>query len=100
MFLAFLGLTGTIIYNALYLQDLHSTSPRRDNAAGGARELVGRDGDAAAGEHRPATVGRRRKGGPELVVRAVQRELATRGFDVGPADGKPSDKTKCSDLGL
>jgi peptidoglycan hydrolase-like protein with peptidoglycan-binding domain len=34
------------------------------------------------------------KGGPQLVVRAVQRELAARGFDVGPADGTATEKTK------
>ncbi len=31
-----------------------------------------------------------------FVVRAVQRELAARGFDVGPEDGKPSDKTRAA----
>ena len=36
------------------------------------------------------------EGGPELLVKAVQRELAARGFDVGPADGKPSDKTRAA----
>jgi len=36
------------------------------------------------------------KGGPQLVVRAVQRELAARGFDVGSADGRPNEKTKAA----
>ena len=29
-------------------------------------------------------------------MRAVQRELAARGYDVGPEDGKPSEKTKAA----
>jgi peptidoglycan hydrolase-like protein with peptidoglycan-binding domain len=36
------------------------------------------------------------EGGAQLLVRAVQRELAARGFDVGPEDGKPSDKTRAA----
>ena len=37
-----------------------------------------------------------RQGEPTLIVRAVQRELAARGFDVGPVDGKPSAKTSAA----
>ncbi len=33
------------------------------------------------------------EGGPEHLLKAVQRELAARGFDVGPEDGKLNDKT-------
>ena len=36
------------------------------------------------------------EGSLRLVVRAVQRELAERGFDVGAEDGKLSDKTKAA----
>jgi peptidoglycan hydrolase-like protein with peptidoglycan-binding domain len=32
--------------------------------------------------------------GPQLLVRAVQRELAARGFDVGAEDGRLSNKTR------
>ena len=68
---------------------------RGDSAAGGARELVRRDGDASAGstDLPPSELG---EGGPQLVVRAVQRELAARGFDGGPADGTANDKTKAA----
>src|SRR5262249_4886710 len=36
------------------------------------------------------------QGASDLLLRAVQRELATRGFDVGPIEGKPSDKTRAA----
>jgi peptidoglycan hydrolase-like protein with peptidoglycan-binding domain len=93
VFLAFLGLTGSIIYNALYLQDLHGTTvvatPRQE--APSSVEMatlppVSTDLPSLELE----------EGGPQLVVRAVQRELATRGFDVGPADGTPNEKTKAA----
>ena len=110
VFLAFVALTGTIIYNALYLQDQHSpaqisassvissrpsTSPR-SNIAGA---------QVAPGEPRtlpPASIDLpspppvAETGANELLVKAVQRELAARGYDVGPADGKLNDKTKAA----
>lgn len=95
VFLAFLGLTGSIIYNALYLQDLHGTTvaatPRQEAPVSPSVELttlppVSTDLPPLEPE----------QGGPQLVVRAVQRELAARGFDVGPADGAPSEKTKAA----
>ena len=36
------------------------------------------------------------EGGPELLVKAVQRELSARGYDVGAADGKLNDKTSAA----
>src|SRR5262249_21178452 len=36
------------------------------------------------------------RGASDLLLREVQRELATRGFDVGPVNGKPSDKTRAA----
>jgi peptidoglycan hydrolase-like protein with peptidoglycan-binding domain len=94
VFLAFVGLTGAIIYNALYLQDLPGSTA----------------GKAAAKSSRPASVEMVKlppvstdlpplevdEDGPQLVVRAVQRELAARGFDVGAEDGKLSDKTRAA----
>lgn len=107
LFLAFLVLTATIIYNALYLQQ------------GGPRGLIGtRSAQDAPGQ----TVATWPSSGPQgadqtgstapvrtdlpasasasgesrLVVRAVQRELAARGFDVGPVDGELSDKTQAA----
>jgi peptidoglycan hydrolase-like protein with peptidoglycan-binding domain len=95
VFLAFLGLTGSIIYNALYLQDLHGTTiaatPRQNTPVSPSVEMatlppVSTDLPPLEPE----------QGGPQLVVRAVQRELAARGFDVGPADGTPSEKSKAA----
>ncbi len=93
VFLAFLGLTGSIIYNALYLQDLHSSAavaarPAPVNSAVEMTSLPPVSTDLP-----PLDV---EKGTPQLVVRAVQRELATRGFDVGPADGQPNEKTEAA----
>lgn len=94
VFLAFLGLTGSIIYNALYLQDLHGTTvaatPRPEAPVSSSVEMatlprVSTDLPPLEGE-----------GGPQLVVRAVQRELAARGFDVGPPHGTANDKTKAA----
>jgi peptidoglycan hydrolase-like protein with peptidoglycan-binding domain len=94
VFLGFLGLTGSIIYNALYLQNLHS-------GAGGpsARQDMSAD-SADMAELAPVRTDlprlRPKPGQPKLVVRAVQRELAVRGFDVGPVDGIMSAKTRAA----
>jgi len=94
VFLGFLGLTGSIIYNALYLQNLH-------NGAGGpsARQETPAD-PADMAELAPVRTDLPRvqpqAGRPKLVVRAVQRELAVRGFDVGPVDGILSAKTRAA----
>ena len=99
VFLAFIGLTGCIIYNALYLQDLHgipvagSSRPRQVattsvNAPTGTAKLPPVSTDLPPLNIEP--------GASDLLLRAVQRELATRGFDVGPIDGKPSDKTRAA----
>ena len=40
------------------------------------------------------------EGGPEHLLKAVQRELAARGYDVGPEDGKSNDQNGCGDLVL
>jgi peptidoglycan hydrolase-like protein with peptidoglycan-binding domain len=101
VFLAFIGLTGCIIYNALYLQDLRGLP-----VAGSSRPRpvvttsVSPPADAAklppvSTDLPPLNV---EQGASDLVLRAVQRELATRGFDVGPIDGKPSDKTRAAIL--
>jgi len=97
VFLAFLGLTGSIIYNALYLQDLHGPAV----VVAGTRQGISnpaRPSPVELVKLPPVSTDlpplKPEEGAPQLLVRAVQRELATRGFDVGPADGKPSDKTK------
>ena len=100
VFLAFLGLTGSIIYNALYLQDPHNT--------GLAAALPPRQVTTTPVSAAPAEVAKLppvstdlpplevEAGTPQLLLKAVQRELAARGFDVGPKDGKPSDKTRAA----
>lgn len=96
VFLGFIGLAGSITYNALYLQN------PPNGVAGGAEpaslQTSAAPVDAAklppvSTDLPPIEV---EEGGPQLVVRAVQRELAARGFDVGAEDGKLSDKTKAA----
>ena len=95
VFLAFVGLTGSIIYNALYLQELHGTAavtasgqpvpvPERRPAI----ELV-KLPPVSTDLPAPETG----EGGAEHLLKAVQRELAARGYDIGPEDGKPSGRT-------
>jgi peptidoglycan hydrolase-like protein with peptidoglycan-binding domain len=94
VFLGFLGLTGSIIYNALYLQNLHngagSPSARQESPADSAAmaNLAPVRTDLPRLQPQP--------GQPKLVVRAVQRELAVRGFDVGPVDGIMNAKTRAA----
>jgi peptidoglycan hydrolase-like protein with peptidoglycan-binding domain len=96
VFLGFLGLTGSIIYNALYLQDTHShtegASVRQQSPAGSPPVNVAKLPPASTDLPELG----QEQGGPKLIVRAVQRELAARGFDVGQVDGKPSDKTRAA----
>jgi peptidoglycan hydrolase-like protein with peptidoglycan-binding domain len=92
LFLAFLGLTGSIIYNALYLQDLHGPTIVATPQGAPASSSVEMATLPPVSTDLPPLDAE--KGGPQLVVRAVQRELATRGFDVGPADGTPNEQTK------
>jgi peptidoglycan hydrolase-like protein with peptidoglycan-binding domain len=101
VFLAFIGLTGFIIYNALYLQDLHGVAvvagaPPPQQVV--TTTISPPPADPAklppvSTDLPPLKVD---QGASDLLLRAVQRELATRGFDVGPIDGKPSDKTRAA----
>lgn len=124
LFLAFVGLTGSIIYNALYLQDLQGTSAGKLASARNAKPAEVASAPEAAPE---AAQGAMPEGAPEaaldveppavpnlppvmtdlpplevaegaptLLVKAVQRELAARGFDVGEEDGKLSSKTRAA----
>lgn len=94
VFLAFVGLTGSIIYNALYLQELHGTSAV--TASGQAIPPPERRPRIEVVKLPPVSTdlpaSETGEGGPEHLLKAVQRELAARGYDVGPEDGKPSDK--------
>ena len=96
VFLAFLGLTGSIIYNALYLQEEH----RAASGAIGQPSAPDNASPVAVAKLPPVSTDlpqtAPQQGGPTLIVRAVQRELAARGFDVGTVDGVPSAKTSAA----
>jgi peptidoglycan hydrolase-like protein with peptidoglycan-binding domain len=114
VFLAFVALTGTIIYNALYLQDQHG--PVLISASQSPKVIASTPSSAPVSNVAAAPVAPVEQaklppvstdlpeppplpadnGTPELLVKAVQRELATRGYDVGPADGKLTDKTRAA----
>jgi peptidoglycan hydrolase-like protein with peptidoglycan-binding domain len=114
VFLAFLGLTGTIIYNALYLQGrgpmrLATTAPKAGTST--EAQIVHVDLPARAPVKAAAVSAQPKsvppvstdlppldpgKGESQLVVRAVQRELAARGYDVGQVNGTLSDKTRAA----
>jgi len=113
VFLAFLGLTGTIIYNALYLQGhdprgMAASEPATSSTT--EAQIVHVEPPANAPVERMASVQAKSvppvstdlapldpgKGESRLVVRAVQRELAARGYDVGQVDGSLSDKTRAA----
>jgi peptidoglycan hydrolase-like protein with peptidoglycan-binding domain len=98
VFLAFLGLTGAIIYNALYLQDLRGTAAV--TASGQAVLPPDRRPPIEVVKLPPVSTDlpplEAGEGGSQLLVRAVQRELAARGFEVGPEDGKPNEKTQAA----
>jgi peptidoglycan hydrolase-like protein with peptidoglycan-binding domain len=93
MFLAFFGLTGTIIYNALYLQAAPGSSLAKPIPRAGGTPVEPAKIPPVKTDLPPLEV---EEGGPQLVVRAVQRELAVRGFDVGPEDGRLNRKTKAA----
>jgi peptidoglycan hydrolase-like protein with peptidoglycan-binding domain len=124
VFLAFLGLTGTIIYNALYLQE---HAPRGMSSADASTQgvatisVVPKDEppefDAPSEFEAPPPAAQSKAPAQpagmasvstdlpplpaetaesQLVVRAVQRELAARGYDVGAVDGNLSDKTRAA----
>jgi peptidoglycan hydrolase-like protein with peptidoglycan-binding domain len=102
VFLAFVGLTGSIMYNALYLQDLHGSATLTATSLPQQAPSTPAIAPPAEVVKLPPPVStdlppiQVEEGGPEATLKAVQRELAARGFDVGAADGKPSDKTRAA----
>jgi peptidoglycan hydrolase-like protein with peptidoglycan-binding domain len=95
-FLAFVGLVGGIIYNALYLQDLHSATGPAVLALpepGSQLSPLGTEPPAlpAVSTDLPPAPGQQV---PEQLVKAVQRELSQRGFDAGIPDGLLGDQTR------
>jgi peptidoglycan hydrolase-like protein with peptidoglycan-binding domain len=112
VFLAFLVLSGTIVYNALYLQDLRGLASLPHNTpapiAGPTPMVAMAPAPPAASEDGPSVEVTLPPvstdlpplpadyGASQLVVRAVQRELAARGYDVGAQEGTLSVKTRAA----
>jgi len=91
LFLAFVGLTGLITYNALYLQEQRSIAllPTVPKAAG--------DGAANRSALAPVTTDLPPlpdQKPPSQLVTAIQRELKVRGYGGGPADGILREATR------
>jgi peptidoglycan hydrolase-like protein with peptidoglycan-binding domain len=97
VFLAFLGLTGFITYNALYLQEQRNAAVLPTGRApsvplpSGPIHVTPTASKPAAATSLPPLPG---KAAPQQLVTAIQRELAARGYARGPADGKLTDETR------
>jgi peptidoglycan hydrolase-like protein with peptidoglycan-binding domain len=96
VFLAFIGLTGGIIYNALYLQDLHSAAgPSAIVTPEAASQPASHELNNDAAPHGAVSQAPpREQQVPDQLVKAVQRELNARGYNAGPADGKLRAETR------
>lgn len=119
LFLAFLALTATITYNALYLQAqphhgmadatpatpvgyattrVIGIEPRSQEAVENTAAANAHEDTPEAGPAGPAVTDvpdlPASGGESQLVVRAIQRELSLRGYDVGDADGQLSEETR------
>ena len=98
VFLAFIGLTGFIIYNALYLQEARNTvlptiMPRGTRSPAPPSVAATKPPPkipAVSTDLPPLQV----QDASEQLVAAIQRELAARGYRGGPADGKLRDETR------
>lgn len=101
VFLAFIGLTGLITYNALYLQDLRnqtvvpkiiraSTPPPAQSAGNIVASQTPARLPAVTTDLPPPPV----QEAPEQLVTAIQRELAARGYSAGSADGRLGEETR------
>jgi peptidoglycan hydrolase-like protein with peptidoglycan-binding domain len=102
VFLAFIGLTGFITYNALYLQELRNQTVVPKVIRGSAPPVVAQTG-VVAGAAEPAKLRAVTTDLPPLqgqeahdrtLVTAIQRELAARGYGSGPADGRLGEETR------
>ena len=97
VFLAFIGLTGSIIYNALYLQGQPGSAAVM--ASGQTVPTPERRPPIEVVTPPPVSTDLpplQAEGEAQPLVRAVQRELAARGFDVGTEDGTQSSKTRAA----
>jgi peptidoglycan hydrolase-like protein with peptidoglycan-binding domain len=100
VFLAFIGLTGLITYNALYLQELRNqtvvakvirgTLPPAQPAEGAVAVAEPAKLRAVTTDMPPIVIQEE----PKQLVAAIQRELAARGYGTGPADGKLGEGTR------
>src|SRR5512134_2920036 len=98
VFLAFLGLTGFITYNALYLQEQRNASVLPTGRAPSV-PLPNGPIHVTTPPPKPAAVTADlpplpAKAAPPQLVTAIQRELAARGYSRGPADGILGDETR------
>jgi peptidoglycan hydrolase-like protein with peptidoglycan-binding domain len=101
VFLAFIGLTGFITYNALYLQELrnqtvvpkviHGSAPPAAPQTGVVAEAAEPAKLRAVTTDLPPLQGQE---APEQLVTAIQRELAARGYGSSPADGRLGEDTR------
>jgi peptidoglycan hydrolase-like protein with peptidoglycan-binding domain len=99
-FLAFLGLTGAIIYNALYLQEGHGTAMNPNPSV----HVSISDTPVVVPLPRPSpqiATSEIRKDAPAQsepveLVRDIQTELKERGYDAGEADGRMRGDTKAA----
>jgi len=91
LFLAFVGLTGFIIYNALYLQEQRPIAvlPAAPKALGD--KPMASAGSASLTANLPPLPAKKP---PSQLVTAIQRELKVRGYGGGPADGTLRDETR------
>ena len=97
VFLAFIGLTGFITYNALYLQEqrnaavLPKAAPGVPLPTGPIHVTAPKPKPVAVTTDLPPLPG---QGAPQQLVTAIQRELAARGYASGPANGKLGEETR------
>ena len=99
VFLAFIGLTGFITYNALYLQEQRNAAvlpaaarpsvPLPSGPIHVAPEPAPKS--VAVATDLPPLLG---QPASQQLVTAIQRELAARGYGSGPANGKLNDETR------
>jgi len=96
VFLAFIGLSGFITYNSLYLQEQRNGVSPRPVSQGvplpsGPIHVAPSPAAKPAVADLPPLPG---QGASQQLVTAVQRELVARGYGTGPANGKLSDETR------
>jgi peptidoglycan hydrolase-like protein with peptidoglycan-binding domain len=98
-FLAFLGLTGAIIYNALYLQEGHGTAMIPNgtyvSVSDAAAVPLPTPNPQVATSEVPKTEPEAQARTVEL-VRDIQSELKARGYAVGEPDGRMRGDTKAA----